>query len=103
MQDKPLYACLTAKADGTVISFPPITNSEKTKVTVDTKSVLLEVTSTKSLAFCKIVIEKLLLECFAASVVRVAAKKRNNLTVMRTQRGTTLGILVANGYWWLSR
>ena len=61
-----------------MISFPPITNSEKSKVNQTTRNVLLEVTSTKSLAFCKLVIEKLLLECFASSLVQVAAEEEGS-------------------------
>ncbi|CAG5120834.1 unnamed protein product [Candidula unifasciata] len=59
LKDKSHYPCLR-DADGDVISFPPITNSYKTKVSKETTDILLEVTSTVSLDVCKKVMEELL-------------------------------------------
>ncbi|BFZ04597.1 hypothetical protein BsWGS_07636 [Bradybaena similaris] len=59
LKDKSHYPCLR-DADGDVISFPPITNCEKTKVSKETTDILLEVTSTVSLDICKKVMEELL-------------------------------------------
>ncbi|XP_039655895.1 leucine-rich repeat-containing protein 47-like [Perca fluviatilis] len=44
LQGKEMYPCLV-DAEGHVISFPPITNSEKTKIKKSTKELFLEVTS----------------------------------------------------------
>lgn len=40
-------------ADGVVISLPPITNSDLTKITTETENVFVEVTSSSSLAKAK--------------------------------------------------
>ncbi|CAI5646913.1 unnamed protein product [Oreochromis niloticus] len=59
LQGKPLYPCLV-DAEGDVISFPPITNSEKTKIKKTTKELFLEVTSATSLQTCKDVMDALI-------------------------------------------
>ncbi|XP_029689128.1 leucine-rich repeat-containing protein 47 [Takifugu rubripes] len=58
LQGKTFYPCLV-DAEGHVISFPPITNSEKTKIKKTTKELLLEVTSATSLQTCKDVMDEL--------------------------------------------
>ncbi|GFT54786.1 leucine-rich repeat-containing protein 47 [Nephila pilipes] len=60
LKDKPLYPCLVDSSN-TVISFPPITNSEKTKMSNETKDILLEVTGS-NLSTCKKVMDTLLVE-----------------------------------------
>ncbi|XP_040922127.1 leucine-rich repeat-containing protein 47 [Toxotes jaculatrix] len=59
LQGKALYPCLV-DAEGHVISFPPITNSEKTKIKKTTKELFLEVTSATSLQTCKDVMDALI-------------------------------------------
>ncbi|XP_034027827.1 leucine-rich repeat-containing protein 47 [Thalassophryne amazonica] len=59
LQGKPFYPCLV-DADGHVISFPPITNSEKTKIRKTTTELFLEVTSSTSLQICKDVMDALI-------------------------------------------
>nr|XP_057940929.1 leucine-rich repeat-containing protein 47 [Doryrhamphus excisus] len=59
LQGKALYPCLV-DAEGHVISFPPITNSEKTKIKRTTKELFLEVTSASSLQICKDVMNTLI-------------------------------------------
>jgi len=59
VHERPLYACLMDN-DGTVISFPPITNCEITKISKDTKDMLIEVTSTLTLDTCKKVLDEML-------------------------------------------
>ncbi|XP_054647342.1 leucine-rich repeat-containing protein 47 [Dunckerocampus dactyliophorus] len=59
LQGKALYPCLV-DAEGHVISFPPITNSEKTKIKKTTKELFLEVTSASSLQICKDVMNTLI-------------------------------------------
>ncbi|KAM9856013.1 leucine-rich repeat-containing protein 47 [Aulostomus maculatus] len=61
LQGKSLYPCLV-DAEGHVISFPPITNSEKTKIKKTTKELFLEVTSATSLQTCKDVMDTLILK-----------------------------------------
>ncbi|KAK2851132.1 hypothetical protein Q5P01_007408 [Channa striata] len=59
LQGKSFYPCLV-DAEGHVISFPPITNSEKTKIKKTTKELFLEVTSGTSLQTCKDVMDALI-------------------------------------------
>ncbi|KAM4564096.1 leucine-rich repeat-containing protein 47 [Odontesthes bonariensis] len=61
LQGKPLYPCLV-DAEGHVISFPPITNSEKTKIKKTTKELFLEVTSASSLQTCKDIMDALIVK-----------------------------------------
>uniref|UniRef100_A0A672ZAL2 Leucine rich repeat containing 47 n=1 Tax=Sphaeramia orbicularis TaxID=375764 RepID=A0A672ZAL2_9TELE len=61
LQGKDLYPCLV-DAEGHVISFPPITNSEKTKIRKTTKELFLEVTSSTSLQICKDVMDTLIVK-----------------------------------------
>ncbi|NXS76146.1 LRC47 protein, partial [Pandion haliaetus] len=61
LDGKDNYPCLV-DAEGVVISFPPITNSEKTKIRKDTRDLLLEVTSDTSLQICKDVMDTLILK-----------------------------------------
>jgi phenylalanyl-tRNA synthetase beta subunit len=59
LKGKELYPCLIDSSD-TVISFPPITNSNVTKITRSTRHILVEVTSSQNLDVCKKVMEELL-------------------------------------------
>ncbi|NWS43794.1 LRC47 protein, partial [Probosciger aterrimus] len=61
LDGKDNYPCLV-DAEGVVISFPPITNSEKTKIRKDTRDLFLEVTSDSSLQICKDVMDTLILK-----------------------------------------
>ncbi|XP_068189535.1 leucine-rich repeat-containing protein 47 [Antennarius striatus] len=61
LQGKEFYPCLV-DAEGHVISFPPITNSDKTKIKKTTKELLLEVTSATSLQTCKDVMDALIVK-----------------------------------------
>uniref|UniRef100_A0A1Y1M253 B3/B4 tRNA-binding domain-containing protein n=1 Tax=Photinus pyralis TaxID=7054 RepID=A0A1Y1M253_PHOPY len=61
LEGKSLYACLT-NTTGDVISFPPITNSELTKMTMSTTSLLIEVTGAGSQGACKKVADTLIKE-----------------------------------------
>ncbi|PVD32861.1 hypothetical protein C0Q70_08308 [Pomacea canaliculata] len=67
LKDKTDFPCLI-DADGQVISFPPITNSDKTKISKDTQSLLVEVTSSVSLDVCKKVMDTLLKETLQMGV-----------------------------------
>ncbi|KAJ8315879.1 hypothetical protein KUTeg_006570 [Tegillarca granosa] len=59
LQGKELYPCLV-DGDGDVISFPPITNSDKTKISNETTDILIEVTSSTNLDVCKKALDELL-------------------------------------------
>ncbi|NXW33365.1 LRC47 protein, partial [Phaetusa simplex] len=61
LDGKDNYPCLV-DAEGVVISFPPITNSEKTKIRKQTRDLFLEVTSDTSLQICKDVMDTLILK-----------------------------------------
>nr|XP_054503827.1 leucine-rich repeat-containing protein 47 [Agelaius phoeniceus] len=61
LDGKDNYPCLV-DAEGAVISFPPITNSEKTKIRKETRDLFLEVTSDTSLQICKDVMDTLILK-----------------------------------------
>ncbi|KAJ0173325.1 hypothetical protein K1T71_011501 [Dendrolimus kikuchii] len=61
LEGKSQYPCLV-DSTGKVISFPPITNAEDTKMSHQTKSILVEVTSQCSLGSCKTVMDKVLEE-----------------------------------------
>uniref|UniRef100_A0A8C5U9A3 Leucine rich repeat containing 47 n=1 Tax=Malurus cyaneus samueli TaxID=2593467 RepID=A0A8C5U9A3_9PASS len=61
LDGKDNYPCLV-DAEGAVISFPPITNSEKTKIKKETQDLFLEVTSDTSLQICKDVMDILILK-----------------------------------------
>jgi len=58
-------ACLK-NADQTVISLPPITNSEITKIKSEVMDVFIEITSPLSVSDCKYVMESLIKQMFAA-------------------------------------
>ncbi|XP_020779611.1 leucine-rich repeat-containing protein 47 isoform X2 [Boleophthalmus pectinirostris] len=61
LDGKPLYPCLM-DAEGRVVSFPPITNSEHTKISKTTSELFVEVTSATSLQTCKDVMDALILK-----------------------------------------
>ncbi|XP_007236744.3 leucine-rich repeat-containing protein 47 [Astyanax mexicanus] len=61
LDGKDRYPCLV-DADGHVISFPPITNSERTKIRKTTRELFLEVTSSTSLQTCKDVMDMLIIK-----------------------------------------
>lgn len=55
-------------AEGTIVSLPPLTNSENTRMVNTTKNILIEITSNHSMEFCKQVVEKLFVEMLNAGV-----------------------------------
>ncbi|XP_053481447.1 leucine-rich repeat-containing protein 47 [Ictalurus furcatus] len=61
LDGKDHYPCLV-DADGHVISFPPITNSDRTKIKKTTRELFLEVTSSMSLQTCKDVMDTLIIK-----------------------------------------
>ncbi|KAK6190850.1 hypothetical protein SNE40_002626 [Patella caerulea] len=69
LKGKVQYPCLRDASDQ-VISFPPITNSDKTKISDETTDILIEVTSSTSLDVCKNVMEELLKETLLLGIGR---------------------------------
>ena len=61
------YACLK-DSSGTIVSFPPITNSDGSKIDENTKNVLVEVTSGTKLQAAKAAADALLLEMLSAGL-----------------------------------
>lgn len=61
LEGKPLFPCLL-DATERVISFPPITNSDNTKMSADTEAMLIEVTSATSYQICRNVLDQFLKE-----------------------------------------
>ena len=61
------YACLK-DSSGRIVSFPPITNSEGSKIDENTKSVLVEVTSGTKLQAAKAAADALLVEMLSAGL-----------------------------------
>ncbi|KAG9482017.1 hypothetical protein GDO78_010969 [Eleutherodactylus coqui] len=59
LDGKENYPCLV-DSENAVISFPPITNSDKTKIYKSTQDLLLEVTSSSSLQICKDIMDALI-------------------------------------------
>ncbi|XP_045613032.1 leucine-rich repeat-containing protein 47 [Procambarus clarkii] len=62
-----IWPCLV-DATGKVVSLPPITNSENTKITQETSSVFVEVTSSKSLPKAKEVMDALVLSALQIGI-----------------------------------
>lgn len=61
LEGKPQYPCIL-HSTGEVISFPPITNSDLTKMTISTTSLFVEVTGGTSQGICKKVADTLIKE-----------------------------------------
>ncbi|XP_043268160.1 leucine-rich repeat-containing protein 47-like [Venturia canescens] len=61
LEGKPLYPCLL-DSKSQVVSFPPITNSDITKMSSSTKSMLVEVTSASTQQICRNVLDEFLKE-----------------------------------------
>uniref|UniRef100_A0A2K6WJ33 B3_4 domain-containing protein n=1 Tax=Onchocerca volvulus TaxID=6282 RepID=A0A2K6WJ33_ONCVO len=61
IQKLPLYPCLM-DANGLIISIPPVTNCEETKLDIDTKDILVEVTSTVTEGTCLSIMDKFIEE-----------------------------------------
>ncbi|KAK2490627.1 hypothetical protein MC885_009173 [Smutsia gigantea] len=79
LDGKENYPCLV-DADGDVISFPPITNSEKTKIKKTTSDLFLEVTSATSLQICKEVMDALVLKMAEINKYTLENKEEGSLS-----------------------
>uniref|UniRef100_A0A914E9H2 Uncharacterized protein n=1 Tax=Acrobeloides nanus TaxID=290746 RepID=A0A914E9H2_9BILA len=56
-----LYPCLV-DANGLVLSFAPVTNSENTKIAPESKDIFVEVTSQDKMPLCREIMNKLIQE-----------------------------------------
>uniref|UniRef100_A0A8C8YC77 Leucine-rich repeat-containing protein 47 n=1 Tax=Prolemur simus TaxID=1328070 RepID=A0A8C8YC77_PROSS len=79
LDGKENYPCLV-DTDGDVISFPPITNSEKTKIKKTTSDLFLEVTSATSLQICKDVMDALILKMAEMNKFTLENKEEGSLS-----------------------
>ncbi|XP_003705780.1 leucine-rich repeat-containing protein 47 [Megachile rotundata] len=61
LEGKPMFPCLLDSSEQ-VISFPPITNSDVTKMSVNTDTMLIEVTSATSYHVCRNILDQFLKE-----------------------------------------
>ncbi|KAE8742078.1 hypothetical protein FOCC_FOCC012352 [Frankliniella occidentalis] len=97
LEGQPLFPFLIDGSDK-VISFPPLTNSNITKMSVNSKEMLVEVTSSASLDSCKKVMNTLLLECVRLGISQMplndeSPDKKNVLTVEQVKVVDSAGIL----------
>lgn len=84
LDGKENYPCLV-DADGDVISFPPITNSEKTKIKKTTSDLFLEVTSATSLQICKDIMDALILKMAEMNKYTLENKEEGSLSDTETE------------------
>ncbi|KAL3858083.1 hypothetical protein ACJMK2_012697 [Sinanodonta woodiana] len=77
LADKVQYPCLI-NGNGQVISFPPITNSEKTKISKETTAILIEVTSSTNLDTCKKVMDELLYKMLEIGLGELRGDKQHS-------------------------
>ncbi|XP_070561179.1 leucine-rich repeat-containing protein 47-like isoform X1 [Ptychodera flava] len=83
----PKYPCLLDK-DGQVISFPPITNCDPTKISKSTKNIFIEVTSSTSQDVCKKVLDALLRQMLDIIKSEVEGQRSPAMRGRRAQRQT---------------
>ncbi|XP_046819531.1 leucine-rich repeat-containing protein 47-like [Vespa crabro] len=78
LEGKALFPCLVDNQEQ-VISFPPITNSDLTKMSPTTKDMLIEVTSAISYQVCRNVLDQLLKELVTTGIGCAPSDNENNL------------------------
>uniref|UniRef100_G3T7X1 Leucine-rich repeat-containing protein 47 n=2 Tax=Loxodonta africana TaxID=9785 RepID=G3T7X1_LOXAF len=88
LDGKDNYPCLV-DADGDVISFPPITNSDKTKIKKTTTDLFLEVTSATSLQMCKDIMDALILKM--AEINKYTLENKEEESLSDTEADTVSG------------
>jgi hypothetical protein len=67
LENKTKFAYIKDK-ENSVISLPPLTNAEKTKMSANTTNILIEITSNESTDTCKKVMEELLVEMITMGI-----------------------------------
>ncbi len=68
---------------GNIVSLPPLTNSESTKMATTTRNILIEVTSSHSMEICKKVMESLFTEMLNAGIVSKSLDENANEDMTR--------------------
>lgn len=63
---------------GTVISLPPLTNAEDSRMSASTKNILIEITSSHSMEVCKKVMEELFVEMLNGGIASVLLDENAN-------------------------
>ncbi|KYN01687.1 PREDICTED: leucine-rich repeat-containing protein 47-like [Cyphomyrmex costatus] len=97
LEGKSLFPCLLDQSQH-VISFPPITNSDATKMSIATQEMLVEVTSALSYTICRNVLDQFLKELTVSGLIdstepKDTDNKCNNLTVQQVKVVDTQGNL----------
>ncbi|XP_071558811.1 leucine-rich repeat-containing protein 47 [Temnothorax nylanderi] len=97
LEGKPSFPCLLDQSQR-VISFPPITNSDVTKMSLDTQTMLVEVTSALSFTICRNVLDQFLKDLIVSGLAESAEpkdtdNKYNNLIVQQVKVVDTEGNL----------
>ncbi|XP_017890926.1 leucine-rich repeat-containing protein 47-like [Ceratina calcarata] len=77
LEGKPLFPCLL-DATEQVISFPPITNSDITKMSADSQEMLIEVTSATSYQICRNVLDQFLKELVVLGFASVSQEENSS-------------------------
>ncbi|CAL7944431.1 unnamed protein product [Xylocopa violacea] len=77
LEGKPMFPCLLDSLEQ-VISFPPITNSDITKMSVNTEAMLIEVTSATSYHICRNVLDQFLKELVTLGFVSSPQEETSN-------------------------
>ncbi|XP_030042144.1 leucine-rich repeat-containing protein 47 [Microcaecilia unicolor] len=95
LDGKECYPCLIDE-DNDVISFPPITNSEKTKIRKTTSALFLEVTSSTSLQICKDVMDALILKM--AELNKFTLENKEEESISDSEADAVVGLSVPTGH-----
>ncbi|XP_076749027.1 leucine-rich repeat-containing protein 47 [Xylocopa sonorina] len=77
LEGKPMFPCLLDSLEQ-VISFPPITNSDITKMSVNTEAMLIEVTSATSYHICRNVLDQFLKELVTLGFASSSQEETSN-------------------------
>nr|XP_033778612.1 leucine-rich repeat-containing protein 47 [Geotrypetes seraphini] len=95
LDGKECYPCLI-DAENDVVSFPPITNSEKTKIRKTTSDLFLEVTSSTSLQICKDVMDALILKM--AELNKFTLENKEEESISDSETDEVLGLSIPTGH-----
>ncbi len=75
---------------GNIVSLPPLTNSETTKMATTTRDILIEVTSSSSMEVCKRVMESLFVEMLNAGIFSKSLDENANQDMTKKVEELTL-------------
>lgn len=71
------FPCLMTEDGADIISLPPVTNCESSKISLNTKNIFVEITSHHSQVFCKAIMESLLFELLTLGIGDHELKNEN--------------------------